>query len=138
MHFTIRRKPTWVTLSGGLGLLVGLGIACLLPLGNHLFVVLFAFGNALVFLAVRSFLVPFSGGIDIRDGRIEQITGLGGLISIPVDRIDHAGSRVGAPGLLVVPLGESIYLPASEYGRDDLMRLAHYLGIAGTGWSQTL
>lgn len=138
MQFTIRKKPAKVTYSGVSGLLIGLLVATLLPFQlETYFILLFAIGSGLVFVLFISFIVPFFGGIDVNDDIIETVTGLGGLTTILISEIDHKRSTLSSLGLHIVPVaGEPLFVSASHYSQDDILKLAHYIDLSQSGWAQ--
>lgn len=104
---------------------------------NLRFGVLFVVGSAGVFAFVGSLVAPYMSGLLLEDGRIEQITGFGGLIVVAVDDLDRERSILSPMGLNLVPRsGESLFVSATEYGREDILRIAHYAGVSEAGWAQ--
>ncbi|MGY0558172.1 MULTISPECIES: hypothetical protein [unclassified Lysobacter] len=76
-------------------------------------------------------------GLLLEDGRVEQITGFGGLIVVAVDDLDRERSILSPAGLHLVPrFGESLFVSATEYGREDILRISHYAGLSEAGWAQ--
>ncbi|MGQ4661181.1 hypothetical protein [Lysobacter sp. F6437] len=140
MKITIHKKPSKVTLSGAFGLLLLFCIATLLIDDiNTYFVLVFVLGIALVFLLIKSFAAPYFSGVEINNGKIEAITSFGGLINIQVGEIDHEKSSLTTLGLQIVPIsGESLFLSATEYSKEDILRVAHYVGMSDSGWSQCI
>lgn len=135
MQVAIRKKPSKITLFGALGLLLAFCLASLLIDDvNTYFVLTFGLGNALIFLLIKSFAAPYFPSVEIKSGKIEAITGLGGLITIPLSEIDHERSSLTSLGLEIVPhSGESLFLSATEYSREDILKVAHYAGVSDFG-----
>lgn len=131
MRTFIRRKPLRVSLGGLFSLLVfGAAFVFLVDDTNVRFIGLFAGGTFIVILLGWSFLVPFVGGVEVEEGRIETMTGLGGLISFHVDDLDPNRTRLTEEELVLQPKhGEGIRISLAEYSAEDIVWLAHYCGV---------
>ena len=129
----VRKTPQKVSIRGILSVLFAFGVMYLMGDSVEWRVItsVACITMLLVFL-VRSFLAPFFGGVTLEDGRIETITDIGGVISIAVEEIDHDKSFLDQRGLLLVPYsGESIFISASEYSAEAILRVAKHAKLEG-------
>ena len=135
---TIRKKPAKVTASGVAGIALYFLVLLLVTSSLEIRVIgFFVCAISLAFLVVRSFVAPFFGGVDLKDGRVETVTGFGGIIAVSIDRLDRERSSLSKGGLSLVPLeGEKLFMSALSYSQDDLLRVAHFAGITTHGWAQ--
>ncbi|MDX1528956.1 MAG: hypothetical protein R3337_10040 [Gammaproteobacteria bacterium] len=138
MKTFIYRKPVKFSISRLLGLLTLCGVVLLFaPSIEVRMIMAFGVGSAMILILVGSFIAPYFSGLLLEDGRVEQMTGIGGLIVVKIDELDRERSSLSAAGLALVPLaGETLFVPAAEYGRDDILRIAHYVGLSEAGWAQ--
>lgn len=138
MKTFIYKKPVRLSFSriGSLLLVFALSMVFIQDT-NLRFGVVFVVGSAGVFAFVGSLVAPYMSGLLLEDGRIEQITGFGGLIVVAVDDLDRERSILSPVGLHLVPRsGEPLIVSATEYGREDILRIAHYAGVSDAGWAQ--
>ena len=135
---TVRKQRNRLSISGVIGFTLLYGLIAFLSSSLIVyFVAFFGYLSCLTFLLIKSVFAPYFGGIDLVDGRVETVTGFGGILSIPVSQLDAERSSLSVLGLLLVPhSGEELFMPATEYAREDILRVAHYAGLADHGWSQ--
>ena len=135
---SVRKQRNRLSASGVIGYTLLFG--ALAFFGSSLiwhFVAFFGYISCLGFLLIKSIFAPYFGGVDLIDGRVETVTGLGGILSIPVSKVDAEKSSLSVLGLVLVPHeGEELFMPAAEYAREDILRVAHYAGLTDHGWSQ--
>ena len=139
MTFSIRKSPVKFSISGALTLTACYGVSAYFFESQLLqFVLLVTFGSALALLFLRSFVLPFlDGGVEVDGDKIEAVTGLGGLNTIQIHQLDPEKSFLSPLGLNLVPMaGESLFLSTTEYSYEEILRLAHYIGLSDSGWSQ--
>ncbi len=136
----VRKKPAKVSIFGIVNFTLIFGMLFLLfPSFTVRFVAVFGYLSCLAFLLIKSLFAPYFGGIDLIEGRVETVTAFGGILSIPVDNIDLEKSTLSAAGLLLVPhSGEELFLHDAEYAEEELLRVAHYVGLTNHGWSQQI
>ena len=140
MEFSIHKKPTKVSLSG----LVGFGLyfaAAVTFFRSREYYYLILGGGVwgLAMLFIKSIGCIFISTFTVTESSIETVTAVGGIIKIHFDDLDRERTRLSEAGLLLVPRdGESLVLSTAEFSRQDIMRLAHYIGITDSGWFQEL
>ena len=140
MKTRIRRKPAKVTITGMAAYVLLFGTAALFIQSVQVrLILLVTLMASLGILFISSVVAPYLGGLELEDGKIEVVTGFGGIIRICIDKIDHEKSVLSSGGLVLVPLsGERLVVSAAEYSKEDILRVAHYAGVSEAGWSQEL
>lgn len=135
---TVRKKPSKLSISGLIGLTILFGL--MVALGSSLliyFVAFLGYLSCLVFLLIKSIFAPYFGGVDLVDGRVETVTAFGGILAISAESLDMERSTLSPIGLVLVPhVGEELYMSAAQYAQEDILRVAHYVGLTNHGWSQ--
>ena len=135
MSFAIHKKPTKVTLSGLVGVALYLLVAYGFFRNNEYYpLILMGFFISLLILFVKSVGSYFISSIDVSEESIKTVTGVGGIIEIRFDQIDKTKTKLSELGLLIVPInGESLLVSTIEYSHIDIDKLAHKIGLDGSG-----
>ena len=140
MDFSIHKKPTKVSISGLSGFGLYFAIAVMFFRSNEYYYMILGAGVwGLVMVFIKSIGSMFISTFTVTDDSIETVTSVGGIIKIRFDDLDWERTHLSEGGLLLTPHnGESIVLSIAEFSRQDIARLAHYIGITDTGWFQEL
>jgi len=140
MEFSIHKKPTKVSITGLIGFGLYFAIAVMLFRSNEYYYMILGGGVwGLVMVFIKSIASMFISTFTVTDDSIETVTPVGGIIKIRFDDLDWERTHLSEGGLLLTPHnGESIVLSIAEFSRQDIARLAHYIGITDTGWFQEL
>jgi hypothetical protein len=138
MKFSIKKKPVKVSFLGLLSLAITLVLATYFVQSALWFLVLYASVVVLALTLLAILVLPYlDTGVEVDGDTIEKVTVLGGIIRLRISNLDFERSDVNAGGLSLVPhTGEAMILSTSVYSKDDILRLAHYIGLTDAGWSQ--
>ncbi len=140
MEFSIHKKPTKVSLSGLAGLGLYFAGAILFFRGDEYYYMILGGGLwGLVMLFIKSIGSAFVSTFTVTEESIEMVTAVGGITRIRFEDLDWERTQLSSAGLILVPQnGESIALLTMEFSRQDILRLAHHIGLTDSGWFQDL
>jgi len=142
MRIFVHKKPHKVTLLGMVVIAFSVGTTSLVFLGMSddeglKAVLMAALVTMVIVLLIKSFLAPFLSGVTLENGQIQDITSIGGVITIKVDEVDHEKSILGPRGLLIVSRsGESIGISTAEYSWDGILQVAEYANVTDGSWTR--
>ena len=142
MRIFVHKKPLKVTILGVVMIVFSVGTTLLVFQGMSddeglKAVMIAALVTMFIILFLKSVFAPLLSGVTLEDGQIQDITMVGGVVTVNVDEIDHGKSCLGPRGLLIVSLsGESIGVSTAEYSWDSILQVAEYAKITDGSWTR--